>query len=57
MADRREHVLYVKNVWWEPGVRKTKKLETALNGRLKSLCRLNECKEVKFLQEVTDSGR
>ena len=37
MADRREHVLYVKNVWWEPGVRQTKKLETALNGRLKSI--------------------
>ncbi len=46
VADRREHVLRVKDIWWEPGIRQTRKLETALERTLKNFCRFNECNEV-----------
>ena len=44
VADRKEHVLRVKGLWWEPDVRQTKKLETALERTLRSFSRFNECK-------------
>lgn len=47
VADRKEKVLRVKGLWWEPGVRQTKKLEAALDQALKRFCKFNECKEVK----------
>lgn len=46
VADRKESVLRVKDVWWEEGVRQTKKLEAALDKAVKNICRFNECKEV-----------
>lgn len=49
VADRKEHLLRVKGLWWEPGVRQTKKLETALGRTLKNFCRFNECMEVILL--------
>lgn len=48
VADRKEHVLYVKGLWWEPGIRQTKKMETALDKILRSFSRFNECQEVRF---------
>ncbi|MCR5356003.1 MAG: winged helix DNA-binding domain-containing protein [Lachnospiraceae bacterium] len=46
VADRREHILRVKNIWWEPGIKQTKKLETALERTLKKFCDFNDCREV-----------
>lgn len=46
VADCKEHILRVKNIWWEPGIRQTKKLEAALERALKNFCRFNECNEV-----------
>ncbi|MCR4787548.1 MAG: winged helix DNA-binding domain-containing protein, partial [Lachnospiraceae bacterium] len=47
IADRKEHILRVKNIWWEPGIRMTKKLVTALNKILNTFCRFNDCKEIE----------
>lgn len=47
MADRKEKVLRVKGLWWESGVRQTKKLEAALDQALKRFCKFNECMEIK----------
>ena len=41
VADRKESVLRVKDVWWEEGVRQTKKLEAALDKAVKNICRFN----------------
>ena len=48
VADRKEHILRVKDIWWEPGIRQTKKLEAALEKTLKNFCRFNECSEVDY---------
>ena len=44
-ADRKEGIPRVKGLWWEPGVRKTKKLQAALDKTLNNFCRFNDCKE------------
>jgi hypothetical protein len=46
-ADRKESILRVKGLWWEPVVRQTKKLEAALDKTLNNFCRFNECKELQ----------
>ena len=50
-ADRKNHVLVVKNIWFEPGVRRTKKLEHAIEMSVKRLARFNDCKEVSFQKD------
>ncbi len=47
VADRKESILRVKGLWWEPGIRQTKKLEAALDKTLNNFCRFNECKELQ----------
>ena len=42
-ADRREKILRVKNIWYEGGIRETKKLENAVGGAIRRLARLNGC--------------
>ena len=46
VADRKESVLRVKDVWWEEGIRQTKKLESALDKAVKTISKFNECKEI-----------
>ena len=41
--DRTEHVLHVKGLWWEDGIRLTKKLKDDLHKTLMTFCRFNEC--------------
>ncbi|MBQ6123303.1 MAG: YcaQ family DNA glycosylase [Clostridia bacterium] len=48
-ADRKRNVLVVKNVWYETGVRRTKKLATAVEGAVRRLARFNECKDTEWL--------
>lgn len=46
VPDRREHVLRVKGLWWEPGVRQTKKLSTALERTLRNFAEFNKCQGI-----------
>ena len=47
-ADQKTGTLRVKNVWFEPGVRQTKKLEDSLDRTLRRFAAFNECKTVEF---------
>lgn len=42
-ADGKTGVLTVKGLWYEEGIRQTKKLQAAVNGCLKRLARFNQC--------------
>lgn len=48
VPDRKEGVLRVKGLWWEQGIRKTKKLDAALMRTLKSFASFNDCKSVEL---------
>ena len=48
VADRKEKILRVKNIWWESGIRQTKKLDAALQKTLNTFCRFNDCGKVSF---------
>ena len=48
-ADRRRGVLTVKNVYYESGVRRTKKLDAAISSAARRLARLNGYKSVEYL--------
>ena len=48
VADAKTKTLTVKNIWYEDGIRRTKKLEAAVAGCMKRLARFNECKEIKW---------
>ncbi len=42
-ADRKTNILTVRNIWYEPGVKQTKKLCMALDGGIRRLARFNGC--------------
>ena len=46
VSEPKAGVLYVKNLWYEPSVRQTKKLAHAIDMRIKQFARFNECKEI-----------
>ncbi len=46
VPDRKEKVLRVKGLWWEPGVRRTKKMNAALERTLREFGKFNDCKIV-----------
>jgi len=46
VCERKAGVLSVKNVWFEDGVNRTKKLQSALGGCLKRFARFNGCGEI-----------
>ena len=47
-ADRRAGVLTVKHVWYEEGVRQTKKLAREMEGAIGRLAKLNDCSRVEY---------
>ena len=47
IADRKTSTLEIRNVWYEPGVRQTKKLEGMLDKSIKRLAEFNGCVQVK----------
>ena len=47
VADYKAKVLNVKNIWYEPGVRQTKKLTGAIDSAVKRFAKFNECKEMQ----------
>jgi hypothetical protein len=50
VADRKTDTLRVKNIWFEPGVRRTKKLQTALDRTLRRFAGFNDCTNVEVLK-------
>ncbi|MBR1586163.1 MAG: YcaQ family DNA glycosylase [Clostridia bacterium] len=46
-ARYKESVLEVKNVWWEPSVRRTKKLDAAVQRAVKRFAEFNGCREIR----------
>ncbi|MBR6008141.1 MAG: YcaQ family DNA glycosylase, partial [Clostridia bacterium] len=44
-VDRKNGILRVNGLWWEPGVRQTKKLRQTLEKTLARFCRFNDCDE------------
>ena len=48
VRDEKAGVLRVKHVWFEEGVRRTKKLDAAVHGAMRRLAKFNGCKEVIF---------
>ena len=43
VPDRRERLLRVKGLWWEPGVRQTKKLSGMIDSAVQRLAKFNGC--------------
>ena len=47
IPDRKDHILHVKGLWWEYGVRQTKKLNAELNKTLLKFSGFNDCNGYK----------
>lgn len=43
VAERKTGTLQVRNIWYEPGVRQTKKLQTALDAAIRRFAGFNDC--------------
>ncbi len=50
----KDGILRVKGLWWEPGVRQTKKLQTALNRTLQRFAEFNGCSSYEMQQTEKD---
>ena len=49
VPNRKEGVLQVKGLWWEPGVRQTEALSSALERTLKNFAEFNDCRTINSL--------
>ncbi len=49
VPDKKQGVLCVKGLWWEPGVKITKKLNDALERTLNKFAKFNDCSSIKML--------
>ena len=49
VPDRKEGILQVKGLWWEPGIRQTKALNSALERALKNFAKFNDCRAINSL--------
>lgn len=47
VPNRKEGILCVKGLWWEPDVRQTKAMNAALERALKNFAKFNDCQVVK----------
>ena len=47
VVDRKSNTLVIKNIWYEPGIRQTKKLDGMIEAAIKRLARFNECGQVE----------
>ena len=45
-ADRKAETLVVKNIWYEPGIRQTKKLNAAVDAAIRRLAKFNDCSRI-----------
>ena len=46
VSDRKNRILTVKNIWYEPGIRTTKKLFQGMDAAIRRLAEFNECDQV-----------
>lgn len=46
--DRKRHVLIIKNIWYEAGVKQTKTLNTTVEKAVRRLARFNECDSIEY---------
>ena len=51
VPDRKEGILQVKGLWWEPGIRQTKALNSALERALKNFAKFNDCSTINSLTQ------
>ena len=47
-ADRKAATLVVRNIWYEDGVKQTKKLARAIEGACRRLAKFNDCVQIEF---------
>ena len=47
VPDRKEGILQIKGLWWEPGVRQTKALNRELERTLGRFAKFNDCKSIQ----------
>ena len=58
VPDRKEQILTVKGLWWEPDVRVTKKMSAALDRTLREFGKFNDCRTVESsVKKKQKSGR
>ena len=50
VPDRKESTLRVKGLWWEPGVRQTKKLKATLERALRDFAHFNDCQKIEMIE-------
>jgi len=53
VPDRKTGLLAVRNIWWEEGIRLTKKLDMALKRTVKRFAVFNGCKEIEIRPSST----
>ena len=46
VPNRKEGILRIKGLWWEPGIRQTKALRSALERAIRDFAKFNDCKAV-----------
>ena len=51
VPDRKGGVLQVKGLWWEPGIRQTKALNSALERALKNFAKFNDCRTINNMTQ------
>ena len=49
-ADRKAETLVIKNIWYESGIRQTKKLNAAVDAAVRRLAKFNDCTRVSQRQ-------
>ena len=49
-SDQKNRTLRVKNIWLEPGVQQTKKLQLSLNRAIRRFASFNDCSAVEFCE-------
>ena len=49
IVERKSKTLMIKNIWYENGVKETKKLRTAVDSCLKRFARFNQCEDLQIL--------
>ncbi len=47
VPDRKNSVLEVRGLWWEPVIRQTQKLNNALERKLVNFAKFNDCKSIR----------
>ncbi len=50
VADQKDNTLCVKNIWLEPGVKQTKKLQISMDRTLRRFSSFNDCSRVEFFE-------